>query len=62
MRPDVSKLSKKKMRRMNRLTVAELKQVAPWPRPSHTPGLIKEMASCFSLNCYSSILLSEIAL
>lgn len=27
MRPDVSKLSKKKMRRMNRLTVAELKQV-----------------------------------
>lgn len=26
-RPDVPKLSKKKLRRMNRLTVAELKQV-----------------------------------
>uniref|UniRef100_A0A8C5A338 Splicing factor 3b, subunit 2 n=1 Tax=Gadus morhua TaxID=8049 RepID=A0A8C5A338_GADMO len=31
MRPDVSKLSKKKMRRMNRLTVAELKQLVARP-------------------------------
>jgi len=28
-RPDAPKLSKKKLRRMNRLTVAELKQVKP---------------------------------
>lgn len=28
-KPDVPKLSKKKLRRMNRLTVAELKQVNP---------------------------------
>ncbi|XP_056431635.1 splicing factor 3B subunit 2 [Gadus chalcogrammus] len=31
MRPDLSKLSKKKMRRMNRLTVAELKQLVARP-------------------------------
>lgn len=30
-RPDVPKMSKKKLRRMNRLTVAELKQVIHLP-------------------------------
>jgi len=37
MRHDLAKLSKKKMRRMNRLTVAELKQVLnPGPPHIHT--------------------------
>lgn len=34
-KPDVPKLSKKKLRRMNRLTVAELKQVSQTNSPLH---------------------------
>ena len=29
--------------------------------PPHSPGLIKKISVSFSLNCYSSVLLSEIS-